>query len=225
MWTTHRDPGGWPGRPRSPQHAAAPVGLASPARLQAQRALRLFRTAGIWAAGLCLVIGALVLVLPGSSSGRMGRLTMESSSQPNAGHSAAASNRIGRSANQPARGPSKQASVRSRPAPGANDSRHSRHGSSSQLIAAFAGRGDKTTPQFGLSGRTVWQIKWSYSCPPGLPLGLLLVEDATPGTAGVRISQSGTAGQGDTVLSPDGRIHRLVVISTCSWTMKVMQST
>ncbi len=179
----------------------------------------------MWAAGLCLVIGAFVLVLPRSSPGRVGRLTMESSSQPNAGHGAAGHKRVGRSASQPTADRSKQASARGAPTAGARDAGYSRHDSSGQLIATFTGRGDKTTPQFSLSDKTSWQIVWSYSCPPDLPLGLLVVEDATPGTAEASISQSGTAGQGDTLLSPDGRTHHLVVISTCSWTMKVKQST
>jgi hypothetical protein len=150
---------------------------------------------------------------------------MESSSQPSAGDAAAAIKPIGHPADQPTGDRSKRAPVRGRPAPGPSDPSHVRHRRSSQLIATFAGRGDKTTPQFSLSGRTTWQIEWSYSCPPGLPLGLLVVEDATTGSASASISQAGTAGNGNTLLSPDGRTHRLVVISSCSWTMKVKQST
>jgi hypothetical protein len=80
------------------------------------------------------------------------------------------------------------------------------------------------TRQFALSTKANWQIQWSYHCPAILPTGLLVVEDAVPGAAGTVVSASGTAGHGDTWLDPDGRSHRLVVISTCSWTMKVIQN-
>jgi hypothetical protein len=80
------------------------------------------------------------------------------------------------------------------------------------------------THRFAVSTKADWQIVWSYRCPARLPTGLLVVEDAVPGAVGAAISTSGTAGHGDTWLDPDGRSHRLVVISTCSWTMRVIQS-
>lgn len=94
----------------------------------------------------------------------------------------------------------------------------------SRPIATFAGSGDMTTRQFSLSDKAGWQIEWTYRCPSSLPVGLLVVEDAASAAVSAALSESGAAGQGDTWLHPDGRSHRLVVISTCSWTMKVMQN-
>jgi hypothetical protein len=56
---TYQAPGGWQLPPRCPQHAA-PFGSSGP--LHAHRALRLFVTAGAWAAGLCLNICSVALV-------------------------------------------------------------------------------------------------------------------------------------------------------------------
>jgi hypothetical protein len=58
---TYQTPDGWQLPPRCPQHAA-PFGSSGPLHLHAHRALRLFVTAGAWAAGLCLIIGSVALV-------------------------------------------------------------------------------------------------------------------------------------------------------------------
>jgi hypothetical protein len=58
---TYQTPDGWQLPPRCPQHAA-PFGSSGPLHLRAHRALRLFVTAGAWAAGLCLIIGSVALV-------------------------------------------------------------------------------------------------------------------------------------------------------------------
>jgi hypothetical protein len=79
MRTTYHDFDGWPRPRRAPQHAAVPFRWSGPARLQAHRALRLFGAAGLCAAGLCLVIGSIVLV---TSQGRPGKLASASASSP-----------------------------------------------------------------------------------------------------------------------------------------------
>jgi hypothetical protein len=193
MRTTYPDPDGWPG-PRVPQHAAATFGHSSPYRLQASRALRLFVTTGTWAAGLCLIIGLLVLIAS-AAPGRLARANTASAHQHDS---------------------------RQLP-PGVPANLAAADGTGS-VVAAFSGHGDATTRQFLLSSAGRWQIQWSYRCPASLPVGLLVVEDAGPGAAGASINESGAAGHGETWLNPDGRSHRLVVISTCSWTMKVTQT-
>ena len=75
MRTTYHDSDGWPRPLRAPQHAAAPFGPSAPTRLQVQRALRLVATAGLWAAGLCLVIGAIVLVVAQARPDRLAPLS------------------------------------------------------------------------------------------------------------------------------------------------------
>jgi hypothetical protein len=189
-----------------PRHAAPPFGLSSPLQVHAHRALRLFVTAGTSAAGLCLVIGSIVLVSSAASPGRVTRLTTESAAHRE-------------------RRPADRGGAR-RPLPGKQPSRAAGAGQRrlpSRLIAAFSGHGDQTTGQFSVGRTARWQISWSYRCPPSVPLGLLIVEDASPDAIGASIDQSGAAGRGDTWLNPGGPTHRLVVISTCSWNMKVTQ--
>ena len=193
MWTTYHDHDAEARPFRVAQHAAPTFGLSSPARAGAHRALRLFVTVGTWAAGLCLVIGSIVLVSSTSSSplARMARAGSRSSVDTGE-----------RLAGHRSRLPSPL------PAP---------------EIAAFAGRGDETTSQFALKSRAAWQIWWSYSCPAGVPVGQLIVEDAAPGAVGASIDQTGDAGHGETSLVAGAGTHHLVVISNCSWQLKVMQ--
>jgi hypothetical protein len=201
MPTTSHDPDGWRGR-RAPQHAAARLSLSWPHRLQASRFLRLFVTAGIWAAGLCLIIGLVVLVAS-AAPGRVTGASTAASAQHNGDHGATRTGGTdGGSADSPD---------------------HRAQAARTWVLAVFAGHGDATTRQFVISPAASWQIQWSYQCPASTPAGLMVVEDADPAADGASISESGAAGRGDTWLNPGGRYHHLVVISTCSWTMKVMQ--
>jgi hypothetical protein len=159
-----------------------------PARQQVHRALRLFVTAGPWAAGLCLVIGAIVLVVSAVSPSKLDPVAATSSTRLKA-------EQAGPPAGRPA-----------------------------DVIARFAGYGDLTSRSFRVDKAAAWHLQWTYTCPARLRVGLLVVEVADPGAIGATISQSGTAGRGDTSINPDGRTHRLVVISSCSWTMKVTQN-
>jgi hypothetical protein len=214
MRTTPLDPDGWPTPPHAPQHAAAQLRPGSPATAHAHRALRLFVTAGVWAAGLCLVIGLLVLVVSAASPGPVGRLAAESadtSTQRTA-------------ARDPARGHDRKGSRLVASTSGRRQARHPARRDPSRLIASFAGHGGTATRTFRVSGGRGWRIGWSFSCPAGLAAGLLVVEDAAPGSVRAAISEAGTSGQGDTWMSPGGRDHRLIVISTCSWTLKVTQN-
>jgi hypothetical protein len=188
MRTSFSDSDGWPRPQRAPQHAAAPFALSAHTRQQLHRALRLFPTAGTWAAGLCLVIGVIVLVV---STARPGKLDPTAVTSPASGKAAGAD-------------PPAARSVR--------------------VIGTFAGYGDRTTASFRIDDALPWQLRWSYACPEKLHVGLLVVEVANPGAVGAAISQSGAAGRGVTSINPDGPTHHLVVISTCSWTLKATQN-
>jgi len=211
---SYHDAGEWRRPARPPRHAAPPFWSTQRYRLDAHRALRLFVAAGTSAAGLCLVTGSIALAVSAAEPSQAGHLTTASATRPDdASHrqpiplGGAASDSRGRSwapSGQPA--PSTSAAD----TPG-------------RLIAAFAGRGDITTRQFWVNDAAGWQIQWAYSCPANVPVGLLVVEDAEPGSVSTSITQSGSAGRGDTWLDHDGRAHRLVVLSTCSWTMTVRQ--
>jgi hypothetical protein len=208
---------------------AASSGQRAP-ELRARRALRLFGALGVCAAGLLLVAGLLVLV---ASFGAAGRPLAAGSSLASDGHRATTGRdgdrRSGRSAQQPSGtvgsvGDGSRAGGPDRAGAGGRDLPGGRPGPPARPIASFAGYGDVVTRLFAVSTNADWQIVWSYRCPASVPAGLLVVEDAAPGAVGAAISASGTSGRGDTWLDPDGRSHRLVVISTCSWTMKVTQN-
>jgi hypothetical protein len=186
MRTSFSDSEGWPRPLRAPRHAAAPFARSEHARQQAHRALRLFVTAGICAAGLCLVVGAIVLVVSAASGSRANPLAATSAASLKAG-----------SAGPPA--------------------------ARTRMVAAFAGYGDRTSRAFRLDKTAAWQLHWSYTCPARLRAGLLVVAVAGARAVGATIRQSGPGGHGATSIGPDGQTHRLVVISSCSWTMKVTQ--
>src|ERR1700723_2290776 len=95
MRTIYHDSDGWPKPLRAPQHAAAPIGP-SLTRLQAHRALRLFVSAGTWAAGLCLVIGSIAIVVSAASPGRVAATSATSSQRGTAGQLAANPGILGR---------------------------------------------------------------------------------------------------------------------------------
>jgi hypothetical protein len=212
--------------PFSPAAACRPV---QPTGSRARQVLRIFVTTGISAAGLLLVVGFLVLVVPGGPR-RTGPATASPSLSSDRHGTAPGGDRDRRSglAQQPARPAGPRPVTYRRPAghPTRADlrDRPGRSRSLARAIASFDGHGDMVTHRFAVSTKADWQIVWSYRCPARLSTGLLVVEDAVPGAVGAAISTSGTAGHGDTWLDPDGRSHRLVVISTCSWTMRVIQS-
>jgi hypothetical protein len=81
MWTTYHDHDARPRPFPIAKHAAPALGLSSPARAGAHRALRLFVTVGTGAAGLCLVIGSIVLVASSASPGRLVQMTQAGNQQ------------------------------------------------------------------------------------------------------------------------------------------------
>jgi hypothetical protein len=90
-------------------------------------------------------------------------------------------------------------------------------------LAAFSGHGDMTTRTFRIAAGASWQVRWSYGCGSAIRAGLFVVEDAGRRAVGASITESGEAGRGITSLRPGARGHHLIVISNCSWTMKVTQ--
>jgi hypothetical protein len=196
-----------------PQHAAAPFRRSKDFRLQARLALRLAVTAGTWAAALCLVIGSIVLVVSAASPGRIEPLTNASSALQVSRHEKVRAHKartLGhvKSSDHRTAAPTASSTVAA---------------ATSGVVAVFSGHGDQTTAPFRVDPADRWQMQWAYTCPAGAAVGLLVVDAASPTALAADISQSGPAGHGDTWLTPGGRKHQLVVISTCSWTIRVMQ--
>ncbi len=186
--------------PRSSLHAVQFPGV-SPAAVHARRALRLFVTAGTWAAGLCLVVGSIVLVA--ATAGRSTETGQDAAS---------------RSSGLPIGAPLPALGVRV-PAGLA----------SYREVATFTGRGDKVTGRFRIRADARWQLRWSFRCPAGSRHGHLTVADAAIGvrgaiTLGAAITKLGAGGHGRTWRHASRGSHELVVLSSCTWTMKVVQA-
>jgi hypothetical protein len=226
MPMNYRDPDGWLLPSRNPQHAAA-FCFPNPARRHARRALRLIVVAGPWAAGLCLVIGSIVLVATAAAPNRAlphltaaaQRTALAAATQQRRSHGTGP---VGRP------GPARSDSAAQRASAG-RQGEPAGSASSYQVLAAFTGQEDVMTRHFTVRTGVPWELQWSYACPAGLPAGQLIVEDAGGAAAGqtaagASIDEIGIGGDGATWLNPNGTRHYLVVISTCSWTIKVVQS-
>jgi len=196
---TYRDSDGWYLPSRIPQHAA-PFGFARPLRHRAHLAIRLFVTAGIWAAGLCLVIGLVVFVSNATAADKA----------KNAG-----ANRNASQLGVP-QGPRTDPTT---PFPQAQPGRPH------PLPYKFTGHGTTTSARFAVPVGHRLMIRWSYRCQTGTTTSQFTFEDVllTSGktTPGPAVDGSGLSGQGTIALPRGARTHYLMISSTCSWKIKV----
>jgi hypothetical protein len=190
---THQAPEGWRLPPRGPQHAA-PFGGSAPLSMRAHRALRLFVTAGAWAAGLCLIIGSVALVAEAAGPAPEAHVTT--------------------AAGYP---------QRTRPLPGHGAKAHHAPASSGSLVVlrTFVGTGNWTTSQFTVAAHSRWELRWSYQCAARLPRGRLVISEGNDAGGGVSVDAAGAAGQGSAWTYSDAGSHYLVVLANCAWTIDV----
>jgi hypothetical protein len=202
---TYQAPEGWRLPPRGAQHAA-PFGTTTPLLVHAHRALRLFVTAGAWAAGLCLVIGlvALVAATAGPASGThvaaaagASRLSSGTSGRTGAGSGGRHDGAHGQAAGG-----------------------HRTHG----MVRTFAGTGNLTTSAFSVATPSRWELRWAYQCPPGAPRGRLVIREGGAENGGVSVAAAGAAGSGSTSTYSTSASHYLVVLANCAWTVRVVGS-
>jgi hypothetical protein len=192
---TYQTPDGWRLPPRCPQHAA-PFGSSTPLRMHTHRALRLFVTAGAWAAGLCLIVASVALVAKAAGPVRATHLT------PAAGHYRISSGQLpGRAGNG---GPSAPA------------------GEALYVLRTFAGTGNRITSQFTVAANSRWELRWSYECTGQAPAGRLIIMEGNAAHSGVSVDAAGAEGQGSTWAYSDAGTHYLVVTTNCAWTAKVL---
>jgi hypothetical protein len=188
---TYQTPDGWQLPPRCPQHAA-PFGSSRPLRIHAHRALRLFVTAGAWAAGLCLIIGSVALV-----AGAAGPAA--------ATHVRAAAARSAKLSGHPRKTGHRSAA-----------------GGAGHLLRTFTGTGDLTTSQFAVAAHSRWELQWIYHCTPHTPGGHLIIKEGNAAGNGLSVDAAGPAGQGRTWTYSSASTHYFVVITNCDWTAKVL---
>jgi hypothetical protein len=212
----YRDFDGWQPPPRAPQHAA-PFGFWNRFRHQVRRALRLLVTGGIWAAAVCLVISSIVLVANTAHSGGTGRPTVLRDQVPESALSSPTNGRWGL-APPAATNPTWAKTYRSRA--------HS--GAPYRVLVTFTGHGKLTTRHFKVRANASWELRWSsYRCPAGRPTVMILVKDvrgSAGGRAAVAARIHASMSRGAHWLGPNGATYFLEVISTCSWTVHVVQA-
>jgi hypothetical protein len=193
---TYQTPDGWRLPPRCPQHAA-PFGSSTPLRIHTHRALRLFVTAGAWAAGLCLVVASVALVAKAAGPARATHVTST------AHHYGVPSGRLPGHAGT---------GGRSAPAGGAHD-----------VLRTFAGTGNRITSQFTVAAaHSRWELRWSYQCTGNASADRLIIMEGNAARSGVSVDAAGAEGQGTTWAYSDAGTHYLVVTTNCAWTARVL---
>jgi hypothetical protein len=96
------------------------------------------------------------------------------------------------------------------------------HGGRARSLArTFRGTGNQTTGAFTVAVNHRWGLRWSYACPGRARPGNLLIREGGAGNRGVSVSASGAAGAGSTWAYSQAAGHYLVVISNCTWTIRV----
>lgn len=219
--------------PSAPQHAApfgfrsrrCPAGkggVSGPIRRLTRQLLQLIITAVAWAVGLGIVAGSIVLVVMTTASGHTMPQRGPARQNP-ARQNPVSQHQVPYSA---ALGPGREAAnARSSGRAGVGTARLSGY----QVVAVFSGRGDRTTGHFHVRARQAWQLQWTYRCPAtvGAAQFTLLKADmatANRATLSTSIEEYAASGHGSARLTPTSNEHYLVVISDCSWGIKVLQA-
>ena len=197
---------------RPPQHAA-PVSFLRQRRSPAQpgfygrlsqltrQVLHLFITILAWATGLGLVIGSIVLIATVAAP----RQTASPLKLVPQG--------IGSSL------------------PGAQSGETAHPGTAArgyQVLATFSGHGNRTTAHFKVRAKLPWELRWTYNCTQRAHAKRFKVlrADMAAGraTRSTGIEEFATSGHGTAWFKPTSPRHYLVVISACSWHIKVVQA-
>lgn len=199
---TYQAPEGWRLPPRGAHHAA-PFGSTIPLLVHARRALRLFVTAGTWAAGLCLVIGLVALVAGAAGPHSATHVT-----------AAAGASRLG------------PADATGRAGPGGRQ-HGGRAGQSGgrpgrPVLRTFAGTGNRITSAFSVAAPGRWVLQWFYRCPAGTPGGRLIIREGGADSDGVSVDAAGPAGRGSSSTYSTTAGHYLVVTTSCSWNVRIV---
>ena len=97
-----------------------------------------------------------------------------------------------------------------------------------QVLAAFSGHGSRRTAHFSVIATLPWQLRWTYTCARRADAGRFKVlrADMAAGhaTRSTGIEEYATSGHGSAWFRPSSQQHYLVVISACSWHIKVVQA-
>jgi hypothetical protein len=177
------------------------------------RALRLIMTVGGVAAGLCLVVGLVTLVVA----------TGGTSTPHAAGTQSAGGHRSGAMV-----GPKPRQSQQPTSAPSAGAHHHnawlsrgSRHLTPGPIIASFDNHGTAETPLFTIAEPGTWRLTWSYHCRAEQSADFVLGETRSSTRLAITINRKGTSEHGSYWVMNDAGQHSMVVVSGCSWRLQV----
>lgn len=164
-------------------------------------------TVGAIAAGLCLVVGmvTLVVALGGSKGGR----------PQAAGHTPAGPAGTGtRSASSQRAHPGSREVHR-----GARISSHSyRRGTT---LRNYRGSGTGEPGLFQVPAPGTWGLSWQYRCPGGQRGSFLLGETRSSAAMAITVQRTARSGQGTYWVVGDTGPHSLVIESRCAWHLRV----
>jgi hypothetical protein len=174
--------------------------------------LKLVMTAGAVAAGLCLVIGmvTLVVALGGPSHGRTagsGRGPASATGRSRPGMRSKGSQRTGGRRGKPATG---RARISPRSFPLGRTLRH------------YSGSGTGEPGLFQVPAPGVWGLIWQYRCPSGEPADFVLGETRSSSRMAITVQRSARSGHGAYWVTGDTGPHSLVIASRCAWQLRVV---
>ena len=202
---TPRHHGQWP--PWQPADQQQDLLFSGSRRPRLHRSLRLIIAAGTAAAGLCLVIGMVAMVA--AAGGTNARST--ASSRRDGGPGVSASGHLPR---------------------GITGGTGSRHGTGThrggqndyqagRTLDKFQGTGSGEQGKFTIHEPGFWGIAWSYSCPQNTPGTFVLGQTNVRLPYSIDVNVNGPAGHGLAWVTSAGQ-HSLVIVSGCSWQLRVV---
>jgi len=212
---TNRGPDARPVPPGKPRHA-------TPHRRTRRRRSQRKANPGLratipWAAGLCAVVAAVLVVA--AESPPAGR--RDTSDQLSARERLATQPNPASSVTPPPTG-----TTSSPPATGASTTPATDSASWHwHVVEGFSGTGNKTTSTFRVQPHQKWNLRWSFYCPSATRAETFEIQYVPVATAQAHtiIVTTAAAARGTDVVNPDGARAYLIVTSACSWTAKAIQ--
>lgn len=189
-----RQPDEWPGFAH--QHRIPSV-LPGLDRGDLRRGVRLAMAAGTILTGVCLIAGTVALVV---AAGEPSARTLSASSAANAKPAS-----VSPDGRQPTAVPANPVLQAGR------------------TVASFAGLGPRASGPFTIPVPGTWGLRWSYrGCPSNRAGAFAVGETQTSAGGAVRLSESAASAEGISWFRGDAGTHRLVVVSRCSWKLRVV---
>ena len=217
--------------PERPRHGEA---IRRPAPGQPHRALRLAMVVGLAGAGFCLVLAMIgaVVTIGGADPSNAAASPPTTRSGPGADSQSPSAGAPSTSANSKhyrAQGwPTVPVAWRTLPPRGGRSGPAGRPGRTrpgrfriGKTIARYRGTGPARRNKFQVRKPGDWGISWNFSCPPHAGSFTIRAGNRMV-TNSIEVSASGPEGHGMTWETRDPGAHSLMVITSCSWAVRVV---